>query len=62
MIQVDGTAVGFVNVSTDINTDILKENFELKIFNYFLRKVEKIREGTKVFNFISYIFLISFSN
>lgn len=48
MIQVDGTAVGFVNVSTDINTDILKENFELKIFNYFLRKVEKIREGTKV--------------
>ena len=43
----DGTAVGFVNVSTDINTDILKENFELKIFNYFLKKVEKTKEGKK---------------
>ncbi|XP_066929118.1 cilia- and flagella-associated protein 61-like [Clytia hemisphaerica] len=45
--DVNGVAVGFVNISTDINTEILKENFELKVYNYFLKKIEKTREVIK---------------
>ena len=41
LIQVNGTAVGFISISTNINTSILKENFELDVFNHFLKKIEK---------------------
>lgn len=39
--DVDGTAVGFMSISTKINTAILKENFELDVFNHFIKKVER---------------------
>ncbi|XP_057303252.1 cilia- and flagella-associated protein 61-like isoform X1 [Hydractinia symbiolongicarpus] len=42
--DVNGTAVGFMSVSTNVNTSILKENFELEVFNYFLKKIERKKE------------------
>lgn len=34
-----------MSISTNVNTSTLKENFELEVFNYFLKKIERKKEG-----------------
>ena len=44
-IQVDGTAIGFMSLSTDVNLDLLNECFELGLC-YGLRKPHENDETT----------------
>ena len=37
--------MGFMSVSTNVNTTVLSENFELEVFNHFIQTIEKTKES-----------------
>ena len=41
--------MGFMSVSTNVNTTVLYENFELEVFNHFIQTIEKTKESMMEF-------------